>query len=237
MHPVRLAPNSGPFLCLRHSIRRAVNNQRYTAYMSAIRDILSFPKVYQLWQAPFAHRKLQPLLQHNDLSDIQQVLDIGCGPGTNARYFQGREYLGLDINPRYIENATRRFSASHGAPCEFRVQDICNYHPAETSRSDFILLNSFLHHIDDENTDLILSRLQNTLSENGHVHILDLVLPDSIGIPKMLARLDRGEHPRSLEHWKEIFTKHFTPVVFEPFQLKRCYIPFWSMVYFKGKKR
>ncbi len=205
--------------------------------MSGIRDILSFPKVYQLWQAPFAQRKLEPLLKHNDSSDIRRVLDVGCGPGTNARFFRKREYLGLDINPRYIESATRRFKASHGAPCEFRIQDVCEYDPEETERSDFILLNSFLHHIDDENTDRILSRLHNILTADGHIHILDLVLPDSAGIPRMLARLDRGKHPRSLENWKDIFRKHFMPVIFEPFHLKRCGIPFWSMVYFKGKKR
>ncbi len=205
--------------------------------MSGIRDILSFPKVYQLWQAPFAHRKLQPVLQHNDLATVRRVLDVGCGPGTNARIFRNRDYLGLDINPRYIAHATRSLASNHGAPCEFRVQDVCEYYPEKTELADFILMNSFLHHIDDENTDRILSRLQNVLSDDGHIHILDLVLPDKVGIPRLLARLDRGEHPRPLEQWREIFSKHFTPVLFEPFQLKALGIPLWNMVYFKGKKR
>ncbi|MBK97152.1 MAG: hypothetical protein CMJ79_15775 [Planctomycetaceae bacterium] len=205
--------------------------------MSGIRDILSFPKVYQLWQAPFAHRKFTPLLKHNDLSNIQRVLDVGCGPGTNARFFRKRDYLGLDINPRYIESASRRFSSKHGAPCEFRVQDVCQYHPPDNERADFVLLNSFLHHIDDENSSAILSRLHDVLAEEGHVHILDLVLPDSMSISRLLAKLDRGNYPRPLEHWKKLFTQHFTPVIFEPFDLTRIGIPFWKMVYFKGKKQ
>ena len=204
--------------------------------MSGIRDILSFPKVYQLWQAPFAQRKFKPLLKHTDFSNIQRVLDVGCGPGTNARFFQGREYLGLDINPRYIKNATDKFSDSHGATCEFRVQDVCEYDPSEDERSDFILLNSFLHHIDDDNSDKILSRLQHILSDDGHIHILDLVLPASAGIPRILAKFDRGKHPRPLDHWKRIFTKHFKTVIFEAFHLQRWGIPFWSMIYFKGQK-
>ena len=205
--------------------------------MSGIRDILSFPKVYQLWQAPFAQRKMAPILKHNDLSNIQRVLDVGCGPGTNARFFKKRDYLGLDINPRYIENASRRFSKNHGASCEFRVQDVCQYHPEESERADFVLLNSFLHHIDDENTNQILDRLHDVLSEDGYIHILDLVLPDSIGLPRFLARMDRGDYPRPVEHWNTLFSNHFTPVLFEPFDLKRIGIPFWKMVYFKGKRK
>ena len=35
--------------------------------MKVVTDVLEHPKVYELWQAPFADRKLRPLLARNNL--------------------------------------------------------------------------------------------------------------------------------------------------------------------------
>ena len=37
------------------------------------------------------------------------VLDVACGPGTNAPHFRHCDYLGLDINPEYTRRATARY--------------------------------------------------------------------------------------------------------------------------------
>src|SRR5437867_13058439 len=63
---------------------------------------------YRLWQAPFADKKLAPLFAHNDLRAVRRVLDVGRGPGTNTRHFGHADYVGVDINPRYIAYAQRR---------------------------------------------------------------------------------------------------------------------------------
>ena len=47
----------------------------------------------------------------NDVASVRRVLDVGCGPGTNTRYFEHADYLGLDINRGYIESARRRFKS------------------------------------------------------------------------------------------------------------------------------
>jgi len=59
--------------------------------------------------APFAERKFAPILAHNDLSKVGRVLDVGCGPGTNTRHFEGSSYLGLDLNERYVTDAHCRY--------------------------------------------------------------------------------------------------------------------------------
>ena len=73
---------------------------------------------YRAWQAPFAEKKLRPLLRAQRLSRVRRVLDVGCGPGTNAHHFADVDYTGLDINEGYIADARRR----HGR--EFRVADV-----------------------------------------------------------------------------------------------------------------
>ena len=186
---------------------------------------------YRLWQAPFAEKKLEPLRRHNDVSKVSRVLDVGCGPGTNARHFSHADYLGLDLNPAYVEYARRRYGN------RFEVADVTHYAAPSSEPFDFVLVNSLLHHIDAPNTRRVLAHLATLLSADGHVHILDLVMPERPGLPRMLARWDRGDHPRPLEEWRAIFSEAFEPVVFEPYPLGAFGVTLWSMVYFKGRRR
>ena len=186
---------------------------------------------YRVWQAPFAERKLAPLFSHNDLSRVRRVLDVGCGPGTNTHHFADADYLGIDFNPAYIESARTRHRR------EFIVADVTKYEVEPDQRFDLILANSLFHHIDTPNTTRILAHLDTLLAKDGHVHVLDLVLPPRPSVSRFLARSDRGDYPRPLEEWREIFTHAFEPVVFEPYPLGAAGMTLWNMVYFKGRAR
>jgi hypothetical protein len=114
---------------------------------------------------------------------------------------------------------------------------VCSYKPPPGIRYDFILVNSFFHHIDDENSFRILAKLKNLLSDDGHVHILDLVMPKSLSVARLLARLDRGNFARSLEKWQSLLSVNFELVIIEPYPLTAFGITLWNMFYFKGKAR
>jgi len=199
--------------------------------MKGYAKVMENTLVYRVWQAPFAERKLAPFLAHNDLSRARRVLDVGCGPGTNTHHFANADYLGIDFNPAYIESARAR----HGR--EFIVADVTTYDVAPEQRFDLIIANSLFHHIDTANTQRILAHLATLLSDDGHVHILDLVLPPRPSISRFLARADRGDYPRPLEDWRDIFTRAFEPVVFEPYPLGAAGMTLWNMIYFKGRAR
>lgn len=186
---------------------------------------------YRIWQAPFAEKKLAPLYAHNDVARARRVLDVGCGPGTNTAHFAHAEYLGIDFNPAYIESARRR----HGR--EFVVADVTEYEVAPDQRFDLILANSLFHHIDTPSTRRILAHLATLLSDDGHIHLFDLVLPERSSISRFLARADRGDYPRPLHEWRELFTDSFEPVVFEPYPLGPAGMTLWHMIYFKGRGR
>ncbi len=192
--------------------------------------LFELPFVYRAFQAPFAEAKLAPVKRHNDLPSVRRVLDVGCGPGTNARHFQGMDYLGLDINPRYVEQARERYGM------RFEVADVTRYHVRDDA-FDLILVNSFFHHVGDEDSDRILAHLMTLLTEDGHVHVLDLVLPERASAARLLARMDRGDFPRPLEAWRSLFTRHFEEAVFEPYDLGVPGVALWKMVYFKGRPR
>ena len=184
--------------------------------------------VYRLWQAPFAAQKFTPVLAHNDLTQVCHVLDVGCGPGTNSEQFSHTRYLGIDINERYIQAARRRYGL------DFIAADACTYRAAPGDSFDFILVNSFLHHLAAEDVVELLSHLRTLLVDDGSIHILEPVLPSAGSIAYLLARADRGKFVRRLEEWKSIFTSLFHTVVFEPYTLKGARITLWNMLYFKG---
>jgi hypothetical protein len=75
------------------------------------------------------------------------------------------------------------------------------------------------------------------LSQGGHLHLLELVLPAEAGVARLLARADRGRFARPLDHWRELCSEVFEPVVFEPYALRGLGMALWHMVYFKGRAK
>jgi SAM-dependent methyltransferase len=204
--------------------------------MSALDVIMRQPLVYRLWMAPFADKKFAPILAHNDMQQVRRVLDVGCGPGTNAPHFSTSDYLGIDLNSEYIRDAERRYGASNPR-LRFEAHDASVYVAPPGQHFDFVLVNSFLHHVDDATAHSILANLARLLTDDGHVHILELVLPRHTSIPLFFARVDRGKFPRPLDHWNKMFLEFFEPVVSEPYDLSRVNVCLWKMIYFKGRAR
>ena len=196
----------------------------------AVRDVLDLPAVYRAWQAPFVAQKLAPVFAHNDLGAVRHVLDVGCGPGTNASRFSGVPYIGVDLSREYVADARRRTGRSVAAAD-------ARYLPVPAERFDFVLVNSMLHHVDTPGVEADLRELARVASADGHVHVLELVLPESASLARMLANLDRGKYARPLAVWRDLFDRYFDAVVFEPYHVTLAGVPCWSMVYFKGRAK
>ena len=154
--------------------------------LKRVSSLTGSPLVYRMWQAPFVQDKFAPVKRHNDLTSIRRVLDVGCGPGTNAPLFRHTDYVGVDLSQQYIESARRRHCG------RFIAADVRNIHVLEGEQFDFILVNSLFHHIETADVAPVLERLHDLLSPDGHIHILDLVLPKRRSISRMLALLDRA---------------------------------------------
>jgi SAM-dependent methyltransferase len=199
-------------------------NERYGLSLTRILEV---PFVYRAWQGPFAAKKMAPIARHNDLSRPGRVLDIGCGPGTNARYFAGADYVGVDFNPEYIRSAQARHPGM-----KFVAADATAYQPDQPF--DFVLLNSLLHHLDDDQVAAVLSTARAKLAYGGHVHVIELLTSPRL-IPGTLARMDRGRFPRTLEKWAQMFSQCFSEVIMEPFTVGLWGIEMWELLYFKGK--
>jgi SAM-dependent methyltransferase len=202
-----------------------------SALRRATNRLLELPIVYSAWQAPFAARKLRPFLASLDLTKVRRVLDVGCGPGTNAPAFAGIEYVGIDINPEYIATASRRYKG------RFVVGDVADERVLPDERFDLVFANSLMHHLDDGVVRSLLRRMALLCAPGGSVHVLDLVLPPGRSAARVLARLDRGRHARPLEEWRRLFSEHLRETHFDPYPLGIPGLPLWQMIHFSGVPR
>lgn len=193
-----------------------------------IDQILSHPAVYRAWQAPFVKQKLAPFLANSSIGPDDRVIDVGCGPGTNAGVFAPRGYVGADLSPEYIDSARERFPEH-----QFEVWDITKPGP-DLGRFDVALVNSVFHHLSDVETVTVLSALPDFLNPGAPIHIIDLVMPADRSVARSLAKLDRGDFPRSLDHWRSLFGGLIEVKMMEPFRVGLFGTRMWDMVYVQG---
>jgi SAM-dependent methyltransferase len=201
------------------------------ALRRAAARLLELPLLYRAWQAPFASAKLKPFLAYADLTRTRRVLDIGCGPGTNARAFAGCEYVGIDINADYIGAASARY------PGRWVVGDVTDPNVFPVEQFDCVFANSLMHHLDDSAVRNLLGRMAGLAAPGGKVHVLDLVLPAHASPARWLARLDRGQFARPIDHWRRLLTEHLREEHFETYALGLPAVPLWQMFYFVGVRK
>lgn len=189
-----------------------------------MKAVLGLPAVYRAWQAPFVKQKLAPFQRRVDPLSFPRVIDLGCGPGTNASVFSPAQYLGVDLSESYIDYARTHY------PHRFEVWDLTKAGP-EIEMFDLALINSVFHHLSDHETSRVLTALSRHLRSDAVVHIIDLVLPPRPSLPRWLAQLDRGDYARPLEHWRGLLGKHLELRHFEPFDVGLAGIRMWQMIY------
>jgi SAM-dependent methyltransferase len=190
--------------------------------------LLEHPAVYAAWQAPQAAQKFAPVERRLARTNIRRVLDVGCGPGTNARRFTGADYLGIDINEDYLAIARRKHNG------RFIQADLETADLSALGRFDTVLVNSFLHHLSDEAVGRILEQIRSLLEPAGTVHFLELVMPERRSLAMLMAKLDRGRYARPLAAWRALFEASFEQVAIEPYEYCGG---LWAMVYFQGRAR
>ena len=163
-----------------------------------IDKILKHPRVYRIHAAMVDGAKIAAIRKIRDDFRGLKVLDIGCGPGNNAHLFQDADYTGIDINERYIARARRLRPG-----CKFVAGDAGRFKWKD--KFDFILVNSFFHHLPDRPVREILSRAGEALREEGAIVMEEPLIPaPRQRYHRFLMNLDRGDYFRSIVHWEAL---------------------------------
>jgi ubiquinone/menaquinone biosynthesis C-methylase UbiE len=142
-------------------------------------------------------RELQPL--------SGPVLDVGCGTGVFAHYFDPTEYLGIDLNPDYIAAAQRRAPQHRFAVMDARRLEL----PDQSQRR--CIISGLLHHLPDDDAGQVLREVARVLQPGGRVAIWEDIPTQSIWNPvgPIIHQLDLGDHMRRPEEYLGLIEPHF----------------------------
>ena len=131
-----------------------------------------------------------------------RTLDLGCGPGAFADLFAGDDYVGVDLNARYIDHArkTRQGAFIVGDARRVELPD---------ARFDQILIFGLLHHLPDDDVRAVLAECRRLLTTGGRI----LVIEDIPAISRLnvighlIHQVENGEHIRPVEAYQRLYTE------------------------------
>jgi ubiquinone/menaquinone biosynthesis C-methylase UbiE len=129
-------------------------------------------------------------------------LDLGCGPGAFADLFLGDDYVGVDLNARYIDHArrTRKGTFLLGDARKVDLPD---------SRFDQVLIFGLLHHLPDDHARQVLAEATRLLARGGRI----LAIEDIPAVSKLnvighlIHSVENGEHIRPTEEYRKLYAE------------------------------
>jgi ubiquinone/menaquinone biosynthesis C-methylase UbiE len=139
--------------------------------------------------------------QDLDLKPGVRTLDLGCGPGAFADLFAAGDYVGVDLNPRYIDHARATHKGAFIVGDARRVE-------LPDGRFDQVLIFGLLHHLPDDDVRAVLSECKRLLVRGGRV----LVIEDIPTISRLnlvghlIHRVENGEFIRPVEHYRRLYS-------------------------------
>lgn len=152
-----------------------------------------------------------------DLSPGRRTLDLGCGPGAFSDLFERHDYVGADINKRYIDYAREH---RHGTfiASDARKVDLPD------ARFDQVLIFGLLHHLSDEDTRSVLSEARRMVVPGGAIlAIEDIPAQHRLNlVGHLLHAIENGEHIRPTADYRRLYTEVGTIEVEEELRSGVC---------------
>jgi len=140
-----------------------------------------------------------------------RVLDIGCGTGSLLEDLPiDVDYVGYDLNPRYIAAAEQRWGGRGRFFCA-RVGD----EPLESTASgfDYVVAKGILHHLSDAEAEILVGSARRHLRLGGVLVTWDCVFhPGQSWIARLLISCDRGRRVRTPDGYRSLVAKSFTDI-------------------------
>jgi SAM-dependent methyltransferase len=138
----------------------------------------------------------------------ERVVDLGCGTGASLRQIpEGITYVGLDLNPHYIQAARAQF----GERATFLCSDLVTADLSEFPAFDLAISVGVLHHLSDAQAHAVLQLARRIVRPGGRFVSMDpCYVPGQHPIAKFLLDHDRGDHIRDAEHYRRLLSPQGT---------------------------
>lgn len=173
---------------------------------------LTLPRVYSAFQErlaiPRSRAQIADLYVRARQGD--SVLDLGCGPGDMLDYLPEVDYLGIDLNAKYLAEARRRHQGRSRA--RFVQMDVRVLSDGG-ERFDLVLAQGLLHHFSDPQAVILLRAVGSLMKPGGRLITVDPTR--TVGqnlIARLLVSSDRGRFVRSPETYERLIRLVFSRV-------------------------
>ena len=166
--------------------------------------ILGNDLVYDAFQTCVgSYRFRERFLNSIEIVPDSKILELGCGTGITLDTIRENDYVGIDLSAKYLEKARKRNGSAILVNGD--VSSSATYENIATKKNDIVLALALWHHLDDSQMIETLRNIHE-ISENGiSIYSLDPFIDEKTGISaKWIAKNDRGNFLRSVEHLKEI---------------------------------
>lgn len=142
---------------------------------------------------------LRELRAENFFDPGRSYLDVGCGTGFLRDHLREADYLGVDLNPKYIAAARRKRGDCFQVGNALELDQI-------PRRFDRVVCVGLLHHLDDGQVRKALRQCCARLKPGGEIFILDALMPEGKNrVGRALRESDNGAFVRPLAEWKALF--------------------------------
>ncbi len=137
-----------------------------------------------------------------DLGRGLRSLDLACGPGAFADMFEGDDYVGVDLNRRYIEHARKHRRGAFIVGDARRVE-------LPDARFEQALVFGLLHHLPDDDVRAVLRECKRVLVPGGRL----LAIEDIPAVSKLnlighlIHNVENGEHIRRPEEYRRLYAE------------------------------
>jgi SAM-dependent methyltransferase len=174
------------------------------------RNVLTVPAVYTWFQrAVRGNGDFIYVTRHIRPTEGDRILDIGCGTGEVLRYMPRVEYLGFDMDERFVRAANESYGHRGTFLCralgEDGVEDFAPF--------DIVCATGVLHHLDDNEAVELFKVARKALKPGKRLVTLDGCFVDGQSfLSKFTLSMDRGKHVRTSHEYVELASQVFSEV-------------------------
>jgi 2-polyprenyl-3-methyl-5-hydroxy-6-metoxy-1,4-benzoquinol methylase len=165
--------------------------------------------VYDLFQRVLGARRLKQRFVEEFVVPFPgaRVLDIGCGTANILEFLPSSiEYVGFDLNERYIAHARRKYN-DRGT---FFCQRVSQATVLRADEFDFVLAGGIVHHLNDEEGAKLFANAHSRLKPGGMLVTFDGVfVRQQSALARYIISKDRGMHVRTPEQYTRLARASF----------------------------
>ena len=184
-----------------------------THITDGVRKILEVSSIYQSLQNLVGGEssRIRHVEENIRPHSHSRILDIGCGPAAILNCLPDSvQYVGYDLNPRYIASAKKRYGSRGTFFCERVGLDLSR---KITGSFDRVIASGLLHHLCDEDAESVFSTAWSLLDAGGTLVTLDTVhTVNGHWLSKFITSQDRGQNTRTPEGYLKIAHAKFSHV-------------------------